>query len=39
MSKETGAADAWSQEGSPEADRHLAENFGLTTNLIGEVVR
>jgi len=30
MSLETEAADSLGQEGSPQADRHLAENFGLT---------
>lgn len=30
MSLETEAADSLGDEGSPQADRHLAENFGLT---------
>ena len=34
MPRETDAADFLANEGSPEADRHLAENFGMTVRQV-----
>ena len=34
MPRETDAADSLGNEGSPEADRHLAENFGMTVRQV-----
>ncbi|QEL16665.1 hypothetical protein [Limnoglobus roseus] len=36
MPRETDAADSLANEGSPEADRHLAENFGMTLKQLRE---
>lgn len=34
MSLDTDAAESLGKEGSPEADRHLAENFGMTVRQV-----
>lgn len=36
MGRETDAADSLGEEGSPKADRHLAENFGMTIKQVRE---